>query len=129
MSAAALFVLVAVTTAGNVSSSTYPSLYACQEAQSIATTGSTLEEMKQREEVDRKAQADFVASHPPHPPADDMQKSQAKFPGSAFFSSGDDSFFVTDDGLIQDEPPSQGTIGYDNGGGIKFSRCFQDAGP
>lgn len=56
----AIFVLVAVTFGGTVSSSNYPSLHACEEARSIASTGETMEEAKARED---KAQA-YAAAHP-----------------------------------------------------------------
>lgn len=130
------YVLVVVTNGGIVSSSVYPSLYAAQQAKSIALTGMTIED-KRAHDMDREAaRKEWYATHPPRSPKNDderrMVQSRALSGIRVSLGSNHNGVTVTADGLIQEHPPWSDVFislsGDDYAHGIRCAVYFADAG-
>ena len=98
MTPAAVFVLVAVTYGGTVSSSNYPSVHACEEAKSLALYGVSAED---------KAAQDAAAAI--------RARAYEKAMSAPF-------------GLVQLFVGGSGTVTMIEDGMVKTALCFQDVG-
>lgn len=68
------YILVTITRDGRVSSSTYPSKFAAENAKSIALTGKTMKEIVELDgRIKREAQK-WSETHPPRPPANSYER-------------------------------------------------------
>lgn len=123
------FILIAVTYGGNVSSSGYPTLNACHEAKSIATTGLTIEANQAAADKADAARKAFYAAHPPRQPHTDGERSDVSYPGMMTWGLGGIGYSVTSEHLIQDEPPTNGAvITFQDGNTIKYAACVPAGG-
>ena len=128
-----MYVLIAITGNGVVSSSRYETLHLCQEARSFVLYGMGTVEREAavtanrlaREEDDRR----WRAAHPPREANTDHERSAVKLGNGSWGGSGGGAY-VTSDGLIQDMPSSGGfsppysskdgeSVEYDDGRWIK----------
>lgn len=107
--AAAAFVLIAITYGGTVSSSRYDSLYLCHEARSVYLQGETLKQVAEASEKSKKeevaAEAAWRLAHPPRLPTNEEEEGAVVGrPGPHWGDDDFGRFSVTADGMIQDEP-------------------------
>lgn len=133
MSSAAVlagWVLITVTNSGAVhTSETFHTLHTCQEAESLANTGRTIEENK-------KIQADYSAAvekwHETHPwrePKTDIEKevSENAKKGGSVGGTGI-TVHARADGMVQDNYQfSDGfSLNYESPGSLKYSKCVKE---